>query len=68
MSDNLTLQQLGQPDLGGPSVITARCGSNACRHEWIVAHLPMPLDKAAMLMARAACPKCAHERPELAHD
>lgn len=51
-----------------PSVITAQCSDGACKHRWIVAYLPMELIKAAELMKRAACPKCAHERPELAHD
>lgn len=56
------------PDNREPSVITAQCADESCMHRWIVAYLPMQLDKAARLMKRAACPKCAHERPVLAHD
>lgn len=55
-------------DLKEPSVITALCGDKDCGHRWIVAHLPMELTKAALLMERAACPKCAHDRPKMAHD
>lgn len=51
-----------------PKVVMACCSDTECAHEWIVAYLPMPLDRAAMLMERAACPKCANERPVLAHD
>lgn len=68
MPDNLALQQVGQPEIAGPNVVTARCGDNACGHTWIVAYLPMQLDKAARLMQLAACPKCANERPVLNHD
>lgn len=51
-----------------PSVVMAQCSDEACQHRWIVAYLPMPLEKAARLMKNAACPKCADERPVLAHD
>lgn len=54
--------------MADPQTVTARCGDQACGFEWVVCYLPMELDKAAMLMKRAACPKCAHERPVLAHD
>lgn len=33
----------------------ARCGT--CGHVWIVAHLPMALDKVAKLAIAARCPK-----------
>jgi hypothetical protein len=49
------------------NTITARCGDEACAHVWIVAHLPMSIDKVAMLMQRAACPKCCHNHPVLAN-
>lgn len=39
------------------NTLKGRCG--ACDHIFIVAHLPMDLGKAAKLMRRAACPKCA---------
>lgn len=68
MAENLVLQQHRQPEGVVSNVVMARCGSNTCDHTWIVAYLPMPLEKAAFLMKRAACPKCAHERPEVAHD
>jgi hypothetical protein len=34
-----------------------RCGD--CFHVWTVAYLPMPPDKLAKLLCRAACPACA---------
>ncbi len=70
MVDALTLEQFHQDSVApkAPSVVTARCSDEACGHEWIVAYLPMQLDKAARLMMLAACPKCANERPKVAHD
>ena len=56
------------PDIAGPHVVTARCGDDECGHVWIVAYLPMQLDKAARLMHLAACPKCANESPLVSHD
>lgn len=50
------------------NTVTARCGDEGCRHVWIVAYLPMQLEKAAFLMQRAACPKCANDRPTVASD
>ncbi len=47
--------------------ITARCGDELCSHVWIVAHLPMSIDKVALLMKRAACPKCGNDSAVLAH-
>lgn len=35
--------------------LKARCGE--CDHVWIVAYLPMPLDKVAKLGMAARCPK-----------
>lgn len=35
----------------------AKCG--ACDHCWPAAYLPMDLAACAMLLMRAACPKCA---------
>ncbi|CAM8631581.1 hypothetical protein [Sphingobium cupriresistens] len=67
MVDNLMLQQLHGAAPAEQKVVRARCSQDACRHEWIAAHLPMPLEKAAMLMQRAACPKCADDRPVVAH-
>jgi hypothetical protein len=37
--------------------LNGKCGS--CAHVFVVAHLPMPLSKAASLAKRAACPSCA---------
>lgn len=34
-----------------------------CHHQWIAAHLPMPILKCAALMKRAACPKCGNKGP-----
>ena len=45
--------------------IIARCRQERCGHRWTVAHLPMPLETAARLMQRAACPCCGDERPFL---
>lgn len=39
------------------STLRGRCGD--CEHVFIVAHLPMPLAKAAQLALAARCPKCA---------
>jgi hypothetical protein len=39
------------------NVLKGKCGE--CEHVFIVARLPMPLDKAAKLMKSAACPQCA---------
>jgi len=49
------------------SAVMARCSDDICGHIWIVAYLPMELEKAARLMKLAACPKCANERPMVAH-
>lgn len=70
MVENLTLEQFHQDSAPRkePSVVTALCSDQACRHEWIVAYLPMQLDKVARLMTVAVCPKCANERPMVAHD
>ena len=68
MPDALNLHLVGAPQPQEPNVVMARCGDDACRHVWIVAYLPMQIERVAMLMKRAACPKCAHERPVLAHD
>lgn len=38
------------------NTLAGQCGE--CGHVFVVAHLPMPLEKAAALMKRAACPKC----------
>ncbi len=40
--------------------LRGRCG--ACSHVWVVAFLPMELDKVASLAARCACPKCSCTR------
>ncbi len=37
--------------------LKGKCG--ICEQVFVVAHLPMPLDEAAKLMKKAACPKCA---------
>ena len=68
MADNLMLQQFQTDVPGGQNVLKARCSDSTCQHEWIVAYLPMPIEKAALLMRRAACPRCADERPVVAHD
>jgi hypothetical protein len=39
------------------NVIWVRCGD--CEHRWIAVHLPMTIEKAATVMKRLICPKCA---------
>ena len=39
------------------SFIWVRCGD--CEHRWIAVHLPMTIEKAATIMKRLICPKCA---------
>ena len=46
------------------ATVNARC--RACDHVWIVAYLPMQIEKAARLMQLAACPKCADKKPVIA--
>ena len=50
----------GGANADGENVVRGRCGD--CGHVWVVVHPPMPLDAAARLMKRAACPKCACEK------
>lgn len=45
------------PAYHGDTHVGGRCGD--CHHRWIVAHLPMALDKFAALARAARCPKCA---------
>ncbi len=42
------------------TTLNGRCGG--CGHVFIVAHLPMDMEKAAGLMKRAACPKCGETK------
>jgi len=42
------------------TILNGKC--DGCGHMFIVAHLPMPLEKAAELMKRAACPKCGETK------
>lgn len=46
--------------------IRARCSDDTCGRVWEVAELPMLLATAAMLMRRAACPKCGNRKVYLA--
>jgi hypothetical protein len=46
--------------------LRARCSDDVCGHVWIIAYQPMEMTKAAALMKRAACPKCARIRPLMA--
>ena len=39
------------------SFIWVRCGD--CEHRWIAVHLPMTVEKAAAIVERLICPKCA---------
>lgn len=45
--------------------VIGKCGDDKCGHRWIIAYLPMDLEKCAKLMQSAACPKCANDRPYL---
>lgn len=38
-------------------VMRCRCGD--CGWVWVIAYLPMPVEKVARLGLRAACPMCA---------
>lgn len=42
------------------NTLNGKCG--ACGHVFLVAQLPMPLEKAAGLMKRAACPMCGETK------
>lgn len=43
------------------NAVKVRCGK--CGHVFIVAYLPMPVEKAALAMKRATCPSCASTKP-----
>jgi hypothetical protein len=44
----------------GKQPVYGACGR--CRHSWIVAYLPMPLDRFAQVLRRATCPACGESR------
>ncbi len=54
--------------------LKAKCGDDACGHSWIIAYLPMSLEKVAKCGKRAICPKCGNVKvfvdmsPEVAPD
>lgn len=60
----MVLTQPGAPQ--EQRALKAKCSADECGQVWVVAYLPMPLDKVGMLAQRAACPHCANEHPTVA--
>lgn len=45
-----------------PGTDPVRAGCRECRHRWIVAYVPMELDRFVRVLAGARCPACGGDR------